>query len=127
MFTIIAMAAVATVVYAIVATAVHWIESSEWTTAQRAGSWVILVLVLVGIAAVIINADKDAVVGFCLGALIAPVLNPFVDRRVVGRRPRELEHGEQVRRHERDSRGHSVGFRFGTGHRDPCRVDEEER
>lgn len=91
MFTIIAMAAVATVVYAIVATAVHWIENSEWTTAQRAGGWV--VLVLAGMAAVIINADKDAVVGFCLGALIAPVLNPFMDRRVVDRRPRELEHG----------------------------------
>jgi hypothetical protein len=103
MFTIIAMAAVATVVYAIVATAVHWIENSEWTTAQRAGGWV--VLVLAGMAAVIINADKDAVVGFCLGALIAPVLNPFMDRRVVDRRPRELEHGEQVRRHERDRGG----------------------
>ncbi|MCD2109281.1 hypothetical protein O4214_29895 [Rhodococcus erythropolis] len=80
MFTIIAMAAVATVVYASVATAVRWIEDPVRTTAQRAGGWVVLVLVLAGIGAVIINADKDVVVGFCIGALIAPVLHPFVDR-----------------------------------------------
>jgi 4-hydroxybenzoate polyprenyltransferase len=81
MLTIIAMAAVATVVYATVATAVRWIENPVRTTAQRASSWVVLVLVLAGIAAVIINADKDVVVGFCIGALIAPVLNNLVDRR----------------------------------------------
>ncbi|MFF1947011.1 hypothetical protein ACFVWF_33285 [Rhodococcus qingshengii] len=75
------MAAVATVVYATVATAVRWIENPDRTPAQRIGGWVVLVLVLAGIAAVIVNADKDVVVGFCIGALIAPVLNTFVDRQ----------------------------------------------
>lgn len=31
--------------------------------------------------ALIVNADKDVVVGFYIGALIAPILNNLVDRR----------------------------------------------
>lgn len=81
MLTIVAMAAVATVVYATVATVVRSIDNPDRTRAQRAAGWAVLVLVLTGIAAVMIGADKNVIVGFCIGALIAPVSNELLTRR----------------------------------------------
>lgn len=46
MLTIVAMAAVATVVYATVAAVVRWIDNPDRTPAQRAASWADLVLII---------------------------------------------------------------------------------
>ncbi|MCD2158129.1 hypothetical protein LQL77_31035 [Rhodococcus cerastii] len=81
MLTILAMAAVATVAYATVATAIRWIEKPERIAIQRFGGWALLLVALSALVVVIAAAGKDVVIGFCIGGLVAPVMTALVERK----------------------------------------------